>query len=61
MTFEDMTDEELLDFCYDRFCNYDVCKALDCEEDCTNEDCPLAQLFERFKRIIEKGGVSNEL
>lgn len=47
--FKEMTDAELLDFCEDNFCEYAVCHALKCEDNCKDEDCPLCQLFERFK------------
>ena len=46
--FSNMSDRDLLNFCWERFCDYDVCKALKCESLCKDEDCPLAQLFERF-------------
>lgn len=52
MKFSKMTDAELLDFCEDNFCELAVCKALGCEENCIDEDCPLAQLFQRFKKKI---------
>lgn len=55
--FKEMTDAELLDYCEDHFCEYAVCKALECEEDCMDEDCPLVQLFRRFKENM-KGGES---
>lgn len=55
--FKEMTDSELLDFCEDKFCDYDVCEALKCSENCCEEDCPLTQLFDRFRKYTE---VSNE-
>ena len=54
MMFKEMTDAELLDYCEDMFCDYKVCKALNCHENCKEEDCPLNQLFERFKMKIEE-------
>ena len=48
--FKEMTDAELLDFCENNFCEYEVCQALKCEDNCKDEDCPLNQLFERFKK-----------
>ena len=51
--FKDMTDMELLDFCEDHFCEYSVCQALKCEENCKDEDCPLVQLFDRFKARLK--------
>ena len=48
--FKEMTDAELLDFCEDNFCEYKVCQALGCGDDCKDEDCPLVQLFDRFKK-----------
>lgn len=51
--FKEMTNKELLDFCRWRFCDYDVCKALDCEDNCINEDCPLVQFFDRMERLID--------
>ena len=46
--FSKMSDKELLDFCWEKFCDYDVCKALECEDLCLDDDCPLVQLFERI-------------
>lgn len=54
--FKEMTDAELLDFCEDNFCEYKVCQALKCEDNCKDEDCPLYQLFERFKKYTERKG-----
>lgn len=48
LMFSNMSDIDLLNFCWGRFCDYDVCKALKCESLCKDEDCPLAQLFERI-------------
>ena len=56
MNFRNMTDAELLDFCEEQFCQYDVCKALECDDLCKEDDCPLVQLFDRFKQKTEKGG-----
>lgn len=53
--FKNMTDKELLEFCEDNFCEYRVCEALGCEDNCKEEDCPLYQLFDRFRAKM-KGG-----
>lgn len=53
--FKEMTDTELLNFCEDNFCEHKVCEVLGCEDNCKNEDCPLVQLFERFKKYTEDG------
>lgn len=54
MKFSEMTDKELLEFCEDNFCEYKVCQALKCEDNCKDEDCPLCQLFNRFKKYTEE-------
>lgn len=54
MMFSNMSDRELLDFCWDKFCDYDVCNALQCTSFCRDEDCPLVQLFDRFETKIKK-------
>lgn len=51
--FKEMTDAELLDFCEDNFCEHRICVALGCEDNCKEEDCPLVQLFDRFKKYTE--------
>ena len=48
--FKEMTDEELLDFCENNFCEYKICQVLGCKDNCKEEDCPLCQLFDRFKK-----------
>ena len=53
--FSKMTDMELLDFCWEQFCDYDVCKALECDDLCGEDDCPLDQLFERIKSMLMEG------
>ena len=53
--FKEMTDSELLDFCENNFCELEVCKALKCENNCKDEDCPLVQLFDRFKKYTGGG------
>lgn len=53
MKFSEMTDAELLDFCEETFCEIDVCRALECGDNCKDEDCPLVQLFDRFKKYSE--------
>lgn len=52
MKFSEMTDKQLLDFCRERFCEYSVCKACGCEEDCIDEDCPLVQFFDRAEKLM---------
>ena len=52
--FNNMSDRKLLDFCWEKFTDYDVCKALKCEDMCEDEDCPLVQLFERFDRRLKE-------
>ena len=52
--FKEMTDAELLDFCEDNFCEYKICQVLKCHNDCKDEDCPLVQLFDRFRKKIEE-------
>ena len=49
MNFEEMTTEDLVDFCMDRFCCIEVCEALGCKELCKEQDCPLYVLLERVK------------
>lgn len=52
--FKEMTDAELLDFCEENFCEYEVCQALKCGDNCKDEDCPLVQLFDRFRKHTER-------
>ena len=56
--FEEMTDQELIDFCQINFLDLKVCNALGCEEWCKKEDCPLTQCLNRFENLI-KGGDKN--
>ncbi len=58
--FRQMTDQDLIDFCYEHFSCAEVCYALQCSDLCRDEHCPLTQLVERFQNHInptEKGGV----
>ena len=54
LMFSKMTNVDLLEFCAEHFSNSDICEALCCEDLCVEEDCPLAQLFDRFRSIIKK-------
>ena len=56
--FEEMTDQELIDFCYINMLGIDVCNVLQCDEFCKEEDCPMVQLLNRFENHI-KGGEQN--
>lgn len=56
--FEEMTDQELIDFCQINMLDIKVCQALGCEELCKEEDCPMAQCLDRFENLI-KGGDNN--
>ena len=47
--FEEYSTEELVNLCMDKFCCIEVCKALDCEELCKDQDCPLWVLLERVR------------
>ena len=48
--FEEYSTKELAEFCMDKFCCIEVCKALGCEELCVEQDCPLYVLFDRVRR-----------
>lgn len=50
--FKEMNNKDLLDFCEENFCEYDICKVLKCYKNCEDEDCPLVQLFNRFRSLI---------
>ena len=59
--FKQMTDQDLMNFCYEHFCCIETCLALNCGDLCMDEDCPLTQLVVRFQNHIkdhptEKGG-----
>jgi hypothetical protein len=51
--FIKMSDKELLDFCQDNICEYSICQTLKCQDNCRDEDCPLVQLFERFRILSD--------
>ena len=60
--FEEMTDQELIDFGHENMLGVEVCMALGCEEWCKEQDCPMFQCLNRFENYIkdhptEKGGV----
>lgn len=48
--FEELSTKELVEFCMDKFCCYDVCEVLGCEDLCKEQDCPLYVLFDRVRR-----------
>ena len=56
--FEKMTDQELINFCHINMLGIDVCNALQCDEFCKEENCPMVQLLNRFENYI-KGGDNN--
>lgn len=56
--FEEMTDQELIDFCHINMLDIKVCNALGCEELCKEQDCPMVQCLNRFESLI-KGGDNN--
>ena len=60
--FEEMTDQELIDFCFENMLGVEVCRELGCAEWCKDQDCPMVQCLNRFEHYIkdhptEKGGV----
>jgi hypothetical protein len=55
MLFEEMTTEDLVDFCEENFCCIEVCDALGCRELCAYQDCPLYVLLERVKERMCRG------
>lgn len=52
ITFEKMTDQELINFCHENMLGSEVCKALGCEQWCQEEDCPMTQCLNRFEKYI---------
>lgn len=54
MKFSELTDRQLLDFCYDKFTDYSVCNALGCQLLCAEETCPLVQLLDRFSNHLTR-------
>lgn len=50
--FENMTDQELIDFCHENMLDSKVCEALGCKELCKDEDCPMTQALCRFEKYI---------
>lgn len=54
MKFSDLTDRQLLNFCYDQFTDDRVCNTLGCQLYCAEESCPLVQLLDRFSNHLTR-------
>ena len=50
INFENMSTNELVNFCMDKFCCIEVCQVLGCCNLCQEQDCPLYVLFDRIRR-----------